>query len=147
MSWSLPGALRSRWRPARSRNSSARPSPLLPSGEGAKLLSLAGPGIGQPTAELVLVPLHPQTGQVWQPSGGPVVVPVEAMLWAELAFPPQRTRLPVVGGLPTGVERDDPLLPLPRSQFWPSRYAFQYTLARMPAVRELWLRAIYDCEY
>lgn len=120
---------------------------LLPSGEGTTLLSLAGPGIGQPTAELVLVPLHPQTGQVWQPSGGPVAVPVEATLWAELAFPPQRTRLPVVGGLPTGAERDDPLLPLPRSQFRPSRHAFQYTLARMPAVREPWLRAIYDCEY
>ncbi|WP_235502628.1 hypothetical protein [Kitasatospora sp. Root187] len=64
-----------------------------------------------------------------------------------MAFPPQQTRLPVVGGLPTGVERDDPLPPLPLSLFRPSRHAFDYTLARMPAVREPWLRAIYNRRY
>lgn len=71
-------------------------------------------------------------------------VPVDAALWAELAFPPHRTRLPVVGGLPAGVERDDPLPPHPCYPFQPSREAFRYTLARMPAVREPWLRAIHD---
>ena len=120
---------------------------LLPGGQGAKRLDLAGPGLGEPAAELVLVPVHPQTGEVWQPSGGGVAVPVEAALWAELAFPPQRTRLPVVGGLPEGEERDDPLPPHPPMPFRPSDAAFRYTLARMPAVREPWLRAIHDRDY
>lgn len=48
---------------------------LLPAGEGTKRLDLAGPGLSEPAAELVLV--HPQTGEMWQPSGG-VTVPVEA---------------------------------------------------------------------
>ena len=120
---------------------------LLPSGEGAKRLDLAGPGLGEPAAGLVLVPVHPQTGDVWQPSGGAVAVPVEAALWAELAFAPPLTRLPVVGGLPAGVERDDPLPPHPRSPSRPSIGAFRYTLARMPSVREPWLRAIHDRGY
>ena len=116
---------------------------LLPAGEGAKRLDLAGPGFGEPTADLVLVPVHPQTGDMWQPRAGAVPVPMDAALWAELAFPPHRTRLPVVGGLPAGVERDDPLPPHP-GYFRPSEAAFRYTLARMPAFREPWLRAIYD---
>nr|WP_258310904.1 hypothetical protein [Streptomyces sp. FT05W] len=81
---------------------------------------------------------------MWQPRAGAAPVPMDAALWAELAFPPRRTRLPVGGGLPAGVERDDPLPPHPRYPFEPSREAFRYTLTRMPAVREPWLRAIYD---
>lgn len=117
---------------------------LLPSGKDAERLDLAGPGLREPAAELVLAPVHPQTGEVWQPSSGAVAVPMEAGLWAELAFPPHRTRLPVVGGLPAGVERDDPLPPHPQWPFGPSGGAFRDTLARMAAVREPWLRAIYD---
>ena len=117
---------------------------LLPSGEGAKRLDLAGPGFGEPDADLALVPVHPQTGDVWQPRAGAVPVPMDAALWAELAFPPHRTRLPVVGGLPAGVERDDPLPPHPQYPSRPSMKAFRYTLARMPAVKEPWLRALHD---
>jgi hypothetical protein len=117
---------------------------LLPAGGGAKRLDLAGPGFGESTADLTLVPVHPQTGDMWQPCAGAVPVPVDATLWAELAFPPHRTRLPIVGGLPAGVERDDPLPSHPGYPFQPSGEAFRYTLARMPAVREPWLRAIYD---
>ncbi|MFG2503867.1 hypothetical protein ACGFSB_37360 [Streptomyces sp. NPDC048441] len=117
---------------------------LLPGREGTKRLDLAGPGLGEPATELVLVPVHPQTGEMWQPHGGGVAVPVEATLWAELAFPSHRARLPAVGGLPTGVERDDPLPPHPWLPFRPSGAAFRYTLARMPAVLEPWLRGIYD---
>ncbi|MER5888756.1 hypothetical protein ABT160_33440 [Streptomyces sp. NPDC001941] len=120
---------------------------LLPAGDGAgegtKRLDLAGPGFGEPAADLVVVPVHPQTGDPWQPSAGAEPVPMDAALWAELAFPPHRTRLPVVGGLPPGVERDDPLPP--HGYPWqPSVGAFRYTLAGMPAVREPWLRALYD---
>ncbi|WP_234334163.1 hypothetical protein [Streptomyces sp. NRRL B-1347] len=120
---------------------------LLPTGEATKRLDLAGPGLSAPAAELVLVPVHPQTGEMWQPSGGAVVVPLDATLWAELVFPPHRTRLPTVGGLPTGVERDDPLPTHPWLPFRPSGDAFRYTLARMPAVLEPWLREIYDRGY
>ncbi|MDX3588720.1 hypothetical protein [Streptomyces europaeiscabiei] len=120
---------------------------LLPTGEHAKRLALAGPGIGEPAADLVLVPVHPQTGQTWQPNSGAVPVPVEATLWAELAFPPHRTRLPAAGRLPAGVERDDPLPPHPQSRFRPSRDAFRHTLARIPAVREPWLQAIHARGY
>ncbi|WP_319365498.1 hypothetical protein [Streptomyces scabiei] len=117
---------------------------LLPADKGAQRLDLAGPGVGEPSADLLLVPVHPQTGAVWRPSGGAVPVPVDAALWAELAFPPHRTRLPVLGGLPAGVERDDPLPPHPWYPFRPSRDAFRYTLARTPAVNEPWLRTFYD---
>ncbi|MFJ5094752.1 hypothetical protein [Streptomyces sp. NPDC088557] len=114
---------------------------LLPAGTGATRLDLAGPGLGEPDAELVLVPVHPQTGEVWRPGGGAVPVPVEAALWAELAFPVHRTRLPAVGGLPPGVERDDPLPPHPPAR--PSGNAYRYTVARLPVGREPWLRALH----
>jgi len=39
-----------------------------------------------------------------------------------------------VGGLPEGVERDDPLPPHPPMPLRPFRAAFPYTLARIPAV-------------
>ncbi|MFJ9693806.1 hypothetical protein [Kitasatospora sp. NPDC101183] len=118
---------------------------LLPvGGEGARRLDLAGPGYGEPEADLLLVPVHPQTGAAWQPHTGAVPVPMDASLWAELAFPPHRTRLPAVGGLPEGVERDDPLPPHTWRPCRPSGEAFRYALARMPAVREPWLRALYD---
>ncbi|MFE0462915.1 hypothetical protein ACFW1A_27045 [Kitasatospora sp. NPDC058965] len=120
---------------------------LLPAGGDARRLDLAGPGRGEPAAELLLVPVHPQTGLVWRPSTGAQALPVEAALWAELAFPPHRTRLPVVGGLPAGVERDDPLPPYPGRAFQPSFEAFRRTLAGMPEVREPWLRALYERRY
>lgn len=120
-------------------------SRLLPAADRpAKRLDLAGPGYGEPWADLLLVPVHPQTGAVWQPHGTAAPVPLDAALWAEAAFPTRSTRLPAVGGLPPGVERDDPLPPHPPYPFRPSREAFRATLARMPAVREPWLRALYD---
>ncbi|MFF4187571.1 hypothetical protein ACFYZ9_30700 [Streptomyces sp. NPDC001691] len=120
---------------------------LPPAGGGVKRLGLGGPGFGESATDLVLVPVHPQTGEMWQPRGGAVPAPMDAALWAELAFPPHRARLPVVGGLPTGVERDDPLPPHPQCPWQPSRKAFRYTLARLPAVREPWLRAIHGGGY
>ncbi|MER8041748.1 hypothetical protein [Streptomyces sp. NPDC094032] len=117
---------------------------IFPAGGGARRLDLAGPGFGEPAADLLLVPVHPQTGEPWQPRTGAVLVPMDAALWAELAFPPHRTRLPAVGGLPAGVERDDPLPLHPQFMFEPSRKAFWSTLARTPAAKEPWLRALYD---
>ncbi|WP_188273270.1 hypothetical protein [Streptomyces sp. CBMA152] len=57
---------------------------------------VAGPGLGEPATAVVLVPVHPQTGAVWQPRAGAVPIPVDAALWAELAFPSGRG-----GGRPT----------------------------------------------
>ena len=84
-------------------SSAAHSASCCPPGEGRKRLDLAGPGFGEPAADLALVPVHPQTGEVWQPRARAVPVPMDAALWAELAFPPHQTRLPVVGGLPEGV--------------------------------------------
>ncbi|MFJ2577204.1 hypothetical protein [Kitasatospora aureofaciens] len=44
----------------------------------------------------------------------------------------------------TGVERDDPLPPHPKWPLRPVDDAFFHTLARLPAVRRPWLRAIHD---
>ncbi|MFF4036803.1 hypothetical protein [Streptomyces sp. NPDC001816] len=49
----------------------------------------------------------------------------------------------MTGGLPRGVERDDPLPLRPGWTFWPDRDLLLYTLARLPAVREPWLRRLY----
>ncbi|WP_345702083.1 hypothetical protein [Kitasatospora terrestris] len=120
---------------------------LLPGGEPERRLALAGPGLGVPDAELLLVPLHPQSGEVWAPPGGggeAVLVPLAAEVWAWLVSPGERSRLPVVGGLPEGVERDDPLPLRPVWVFEPSRQVFREVLAWMPAVREPWLRAVFD---
>ena len=72
-------------------------------------------------------------------------VPVDAALWAELAFPPPPNQ--AAGGRRTASRRraGRPAAAAPcRYPFEPSREAFRYTLKRKPAVREPWLRAIYD---
>ncbi|MFE1883002.1 hypothetical protein [Streptomyces diastatochromogenes] len=117
---------------------------LLPPGRPARTVALAGPGLPASGADIALVPVHPQTGEAWQPTGSPATVPLPADVWLGLAFPEDHSRLPVTGGLPRGVERDDPLPLHPRWMFRPDRRLFLYTLARLPAVRQPWLRGIYD---
>jgi hypothetical protein len=46
--------------------------------------------------------------------------------------------------MPDSVRRDDPPPLLPRSPFRPDRKIFLSTLARLPEVRQPWLRSIYD---
>ncbi|MGC0316375.1 hypothetical protein QBC98_004873 [Kitasatospora acidiphila] len=112
----------------------------------AKTLALAGPGlpVRDPVPDLLLVPRHPQTGNVWQPPGGTATVPLSADVWIHLAFHNDRLLIPVTGRLPELVLRDEPLPLRPRQLFEPDRGVFLYTLARLPAVREPWLRRIYD---
>lgn len=112
----------------------------------AKTLALAGPGlpVRDPVPDLLLVPRHPQTGNVWQPPGGTATVPLSADVWTHLAFHNDRLLIPVTGRLPELVLRDEPLPLRPRQLFEPDRGVFLYTLARLPAVREPWLRRIYD---
>ncbi|MFE7116740.1 hypothetical protein ACFU99_15125 [Streptomyces sp. NPDC057654] len=122
-------------------------------GSPAKRAILAGPGLPPALSdpEIVLVPRHPITDQVWQPPqggayAGAAVVPLAAGVWTYLAFHRAHSPVPVpvTGGLPDGVLRDDPLPLHPWGPFRPTSSAFLATLARLPAVRRPWLRAIYD---
>ncbi|MEV7677733.1 hypothetical protein AB0O64_04100 [Streptomyces sp. NPDC088341] len=119
---------------------------LLPAGAPAKSVALAGPGLSvpDPAADILLVPRNTVTGEPWQPPGAAPTAPLPAGVWVQLAFPDEGPRVPATGGLPDGVLRDDPLPPRPGRRFRPDPEVFLHTLARLPAVRQPWLRAIYD---
>jgi hypothetical protein len=119
---------------------------LLPPGLPAKKVALAGPGLPapEPAPDIALVPIHPQTGTAWQPSGIADIVPLAADVWTYLASPHEQLPVPVTGGMPDGVLRDDPLPLHPWRPFRPDSQVFLHTLARLPAVRQPWLRGIYD---
>ncbi|MFD8978488.1 hypothetical protein [Streptomyces sp. NPDC059564] len=124
---------------------------LLPAGPPPLRAALAGPGWPAPDADadILLVPTHPQTGEIWTPAGPaasayPVPLPFGVWLW--LAFPEPYLPVPASGGLPDGVLRDDydPLAPRPHRLFWADPGVFQHTLVRLPAVRSQWLREILE---
>ncbi|MEU2511854.1 hypothetical protein [Streptomyces syringium] len=119
---------------------------LLPPGPPAKRAALVGPGLPavDPVPDIALVPRHPQTGEVWQPSHTAQTVPLAADVWRHLAFPHEGLPLPVSGRMPDGVLRDEPLPRHPWGSFRPGSTVFLHTLARLPAVRQPWLRKIYD---
>ncbi|MFV8132944.1 hypothetical protein [Streptomyces syringium] len=119
---------------------------LLPPGPPAKRAALAGPGLPapDPAPDIVLVPLHPRTGKAWRPSTTMETVPLAADVWTHLAFPREGLPLPVTGRMPDGVLRDEPLPRHPWGSFRPDSRVFLHTLARLPAVRQPWLRQIYD---
>ncbi|MFJ5220316.1 hypothetical protein ACIP98_37225 [Streptomyces sp. NPDC088354] len=119
---------------------------LLRQGRPAKTVALAGPGLPapEPTPDILLVPQHPRTGKAWQPPGSARAVPLAAEVWMHLAFPNEGLPVPATGRLPDGVLRDDPLPMHPWGMFRPDSTPFRYTLARLPAVRQPWLRKIYD---
>ncbi|MFI6766653.1 hypothetical protein [Streptomyces sp. NPDC050355] len=122
------------------------PGGAAPAGAPAKTMAPAGPGLSvpDPAPDIVLVPRHPRTGDPWQPSGTVHAVPLPAEVWAHLAFPRERLPVPATGGLPDGVLRDDPPPMRPWRPLWPDREIFLDTLARLPAVRQPWLRGVYD---
>ncbi|MFE9406481.1 hypothetical protein ACFYNY_32785 [Streptomyces sp. NPDC006530] len=120
---------------------------LLPVGPPTRHAVLAGPGRPAPVAgaDILLVPVHPQTGQAWPPDGPaapayPVPLPLGIWLW--LASPQGNLPVPASGGIPQDVLRDDPLPPRPHSLFRADRESFQRTLVRLPAVHSAWLRGI-----
>ncbi|MFF2810100.1 hypothetical protein ACFVT2_23615 [Streptomyces sp. NPDC058000] len=122
---------------------------LLPAGTPAKTAALAGPGrpAPDPAPDILLVPRHVRTGRPWRPSATAntaQTVPLPVEVWTHLAFPDERLPVPATGGLPDGVLRDDPLPMRPWSPFRPDGEVFLRTLARLPAVRQPWLRRIYD---
>ncbi|MEU7029209.1 hypothetical protein AB0A60_21290 [Streptomyces sp. NPDC046275] len=122
---------------------------LLPAVPPARRAVLAGPGLPTPgaDADIVIVPTHPQTGELWNPSGqaaGAYPVPLPFGVWRCMAFPERHLGFPMSGTMPDGVLRDDPPTPRPYELFRADPGTFQDTLVRLPAVRSPWLREILD---
>ncbi|GHG82054.1 hypothetical protein [Streptomyces griseocarneus] len=119
---------------------------VLPPGPNAKHAALAGPGLPapDPAPDILVVPRHPQTGEPWPTPPGVGAVPLAADVWMHLAFHREHPLLPATGRLPAGVARDEPLSPWPWRPLYVVTQAFFHTLARLPAVRQPWLRAIHD---
>ena len=120
---------------------------LLPTGPPARHAVLAGPGQPPPHGgtDILLVPTHPQTGELWAPADPAAYsVPLPFGVWLRMAYPEQDPPVPTSGSLPDGVLRDDfdthPLLP--RRPFRADPGVFQHTLVRLPAVRKPWLREL-----
>ncbi|MFI8385763.1 hypothetical protein [Streptomyces sp. NPDC085540] len=122
---------------------------LLPADRPARRAVLAGPGLSAPgpDADMILVPTHPQTGELWSPAGPDASarpVPLPFGIWMWMAFPEPHLYLPTSGTMPDGVLRDDPPPPRPHHLFRADPGTFQHTLVRLPAVRSTWLREILD---
>ncbi|MEW1773592.1 hypothetical protein [Streptomyces sp. NPDC086777] len=122
---------------------------LLPAGPPQRRALLAGPG--QPSqdagADILLVPVHPQTGRTWtpvDPTPPAYVVPLPLGVWLRLISPPPYFPVPPSGRIPMDVLRDDPLPLLPNHLFRPDQGTFLHTLVRLPAVRSPWLRRILE---
>ncbi|MFI9276163.1 hypothetical protein ACIGXM_36610 [Kitasatospora sp. NPDC052896] len=122
---------------------------LLPVGAPERHAVLAGPGRPAPEAgvDILLVPVHPQTGQTWTPADrvlSAYPVPLPLGVWLSMAFPKTYSPVPASGGIPHDLLRDDPLPPRPNRLFRPDLGTFQHTLVRLPAVRSPWLRKIIE---
>lgn len=123
---------------------------LLPSGGPQRVLALAGPTLPLPVdADIVVVPRHPQSGELWQfpadpPETKPAVVPMPFDVWLHMAFPLDQPPLPAVGRLSERVLLDDYPRQLPAPPFDLDIRVLLHTLARLPDVRTPWLRAIYE---
>ncbi|GAA2774568.1 hypothetical protein [Kitasatospora cinereorecta] len=121
---------------------------LLPAGPEKRRAVLAGPGQPSPggDADILLVPVHPQTGRTWTPAGPPTSaypVPLPLGVWLWLVSPQPYLPVPASGRIPRDVLRDDPPPLLPNYLFRVDWGTFQHTLARLPAVRSPWLRTIH----
>ncbi|MFD9406815.1 hypothetical protein ACFWBN_07270 [Streptomyces sp. NPDC059989] len=122
---------------------------LLSAGPPERRAVLAGPGRPVPhgDADILLVPSHPQTGEVWGAADpAAYLVPLPFGVWLRLAFPETDPPVPTSGGLPDGVLRDDfdPPAPRPRHLFRADPETFRHTLVRLPEVRSPWLLEILD---
>ncbi|MFE9866892.1 hypothetical protein ACFYPZ_29840 [Streptomyces sp. NPDC005506] len=120
---------------------------LLPAGPPTRRAVLAGPGRPSPDADvdILLVPVHPQTGQTWtpaSPTASAYLVPLPLGVWLWLVSPQPYLPVPASGRIPQDVLRDDPLPPRPNYLFRADRGTFLHTLVRLPAVRSPWLRTI-----
>ncbi|MGW7452979.1 hypothetical protein [Streptomyces sp. NPDC054787] len=122
---------------------------MLPAGPQPRYAVLAGPGQPAPDgdAHILLVPTHPQTGELWTPPAlAEYSVPLPFGVWLWLAFPEPDRPVPTSGVLPDGVLRDDydPPATRPRHPFRVDSGTFGRTLVRLPSVHSPWLRGILD---
>ncbi|MCL7427060.1 hypothetical protein [Streptomyces sp. YS415] len=122
---------------------------LLPAGTRKRRAVLAGPGQPLPDAgvDILLVPVHPQTGWTWAPAdltAPAYLVPLPLGVWLWLVSPERNLPVPASGRIAQDVLRDDPLPLLPNRLFRADWATFQHTLVRLPAVRSPWLRAILE---
>ncbi|GAA1617726.1 hypothetical protein [Actinoplanes couchii] len=109
-----------------------------------RTLVLAGPGLPPADGDLILVPVHPQTGQWWpapaSSSSSSRPIPLAWEAWRHLAL----------DRVPKPALRSVPLLPdalpeqLPDRRLPPDGQIFLTTLARLPEVRQPWLHTIYE---
>jgi hypothetical protein len=118
---------------------------MLPADGPARRAVLAGPRLPvlDRAVDIAVVPQHPQTGEPWPVPPGVAAVPLAVDVWMHLAFRNGHPRLPATGALLPGVERDDLLPPRALRPLYPVDQVFFHTLARLPAVRQPWLRAIH----
>ncbi|WP_345629396.1 hypothetical protein [Streptomyces thinghirensis] len=122
---------------------------LLSTGAPMLRAVLAGPELPAPDtdADILLVPDHPETGELWAPAGGTSahLVPLPFEVWLWLAFPePHLPAAPSPQALPGEVLRDDPPAPRPCRLFRIDAGVFRHTLVRLPAARAPWLREILE---
>ncbi|NYV73765.1 hypothetical protein [Streptomyces sp. UH6] len=122
---------------------------LLPAGTQERRVALAGPGQPSPDAgvDILLVPVHPQTGRMWTPAGPTApayLVPLPLGVWLWLVSPEPGLPVPASGRTARDVLRDDPPPLLPHHLFRADRARFRHTLVRLPAVRSPWLRPILE---
>ncbi|MET9372864.1 hypothetical protein ABZX98_01730 [Streptomyces sp. NPDC002992] len=121
---------------------------LLPAGPRERRAVLAGPGLPAPDAgaDILLVPVHPQTGRTWTPAGpatSAYPVPLTFGVWRWMAFPQPPLPVPTSGRVADDV-LDDLFSPRAPHPFQVDRGTFRRTLVRLPAVRGPWLREIVD---
>lgn len=122
---------------------------LLPAGPPARRAVPAGPErpAPGPGADILLVPVHPQTGEIWSPAGRATPArsaPLPFGVWRWLVSPPPPLTRPASGGMPDGVFRDHSPAPHPGHLFRADGGVFRNTLVRLPDVRSPWLREILD---
>ncbi|MGW2181855.1 hypothetical protein ACWCXX_27920 [Streptomyces sp. NPDC001732] len=119
---------------------------LLPAAPPARRAVLAGPELPAPDVDagILLVPSHPQTGEVWAPAAPAHPVPLPFGVWLRLVLPERQLPVPTSSLVPGGILRDDPPAPGVDDPFRIDLGAFRRTLARLPAVRAPWLREILE---
>ncbi|MFJ5885520.1 hypothetical protein [Kitasatospora cineracea] len=112
----------------------------------AKRCALYGPDLprSRPHPDLALVPLHPDTGELWPVPPGVRAVPLHAEIWRHLAFHDERPAVRAGHRLRAELARDDPQPPHRGYWPWVDHQLIRDLLARMPAVRRPGVRAAYD---
>jgi hypothetical protein len=116
---------------------------LLPPGPPPHRARLAGPGLPDTDAAVLLVPTHPRTGETWTPPGPAHPVPLPFGVWHRLAFPPPHPAHHRLGPRTRHhLAAEDPPPPPPGRHLWIDWHILRATLVRLPAAGTPWMREI-----